>query len=134
MSANLHRTPTARSRTIARIEAMERVQPFDGTDRDDTLEETGLVVELVTFATGLGEEDVLRTIEERAPDYRSVPGLVQKLYIRDPETGEYGGIYVWENAAASGAFRDSELARTIPSAYRVDGRPRVRSFEIVAVL
>ena len=93
-----------------------------------------MVVQLVTFTTRLHEKDVLRTIEERGPEYRAVPGLVQKLYIRDPASSEYGGIYVWEDPAALAAFRESDLARTIGATYRVQGRPRDQSFEVMSIL
>lgn len=108
-------------------------QPSSGRPDDQT--RTGpMVVQLVAFTSRLHEKDVLRTTDERTPEYRAVPGLVQKLYVRDTATGEYGGIDVWENAAALAAFERSELARTLTSAYRVDGRPRVQRFEIVSIL
>jgi heme-degrading monooxygenase HmoA len=114
---------------------MEPVEALQRSGQPEALKQNGpMVVQLVTFTTRLHEKDVLRRIEERGPEYRAVPGLVQKLYIRDPASGEYGGIYVWEDAAALAAFQDSELARTIPSAYRVNGRPRIQSFEIVSIL
>jgi heme-degrading monooxygenase HmoA len=59
---------------------------------------------------------------------------LQKLYIREPETGEYGGIYVWEDEDSMRDFRESDLAGTIPAAYRVEGEPRVEVFEVVSVL
>jgi hypothetical protein len=45
-----------------------------------------------------------------------VPGLVQKVYGRD-ETGHVCGIYFFETGEALDAFREMELARTIPTAY-----------------
>jgi hypothetical protein len=46
-----------------------------------------------------------------------VPGLIQKIYGRDEATGEVCGIYFFENKQALAAFRETELARTIPTAY-----------------
>jgi Putative mono-oxygenase ydhR len=54
---------------------------------------------------------------ERRPRFREVPGLVQKLYGRDRATGDVCGIYLFESNEALEAFRETELARTIPSAY-----------------
>jgi hypothetical protein len=56
---------------------------------------------------------------ERRPRFLEVPGLLQKVYGQDEETGAVCGIYFFESEAALGAFRESELARTIASAYEV---------------
>lgn len=58
-----------------------------------------------------------RRLLERRPQFLDVPGLVQKVYGRDPDTGDICGIYFFESAEALAAFRDTELARTIPDAY-----------------
>ena len=92
------------------------------------------VVQLVLFESGLSDDDIRRTIEERAPQYRALPGLLQKLYLRDEETGEYGGLYIWKDEESLRAFRGSELARTIPDAYRVEGGPRRETAEVISVL
>lgn len=79
-----------------------------------------MIVQLVKYKTGLTDEEAAKTIAQRAPQYKALPGLRQKLYIREPETGEYGGIYVWEDEDSIRDFRESDLAATIPAAYRVE--------------
>ena len=54
---------------------------------------------------------------ERKPRFLDVPGLVQKIYGRDEATGDVCGIYFFESQTALAAFRETELAKTIPSAY-----------------
>ena len=93
-----------------------------------------MIVQLVKYKTGLSDEDALRTIAERAPQYEALPGLRQKLYIKEQGTGEYGGIYIWEDEDSMREFRESDLAATIPDAYRVEGEPRVEIFEVVSIL
>ena len=67
-----------------------------------------------------------RRLLERRPRFQAVPGLTQKVYGRDPATGAVCGIYFFESAEALATFRNSELARTIPSAYEaVDVRREV---------
>ena len=39
-----------------------------------------MIVQVVKFASGLSDEKVRRTIDERAPSYRAMPGLLQKLF------------------------------------------------------
>jgi heme-degrading monooxygenase HmoA len=93
-----------------------------------------MIVQVVKFKTGLSDEEVAQTIAERAPQYEALPGLRQKLYIKEQATREYGGIYLWEDEDSMREFRESELAATIPEAYRVEGEPRIEVFEVVSVL
>ncbi|HMA26645.1 MAG TPA: YdhR family protein [Solirubrobacterales bacterium] len=93
-----------------------------------------MIVQLVKYKTGLSDEEAVRRIAERAPQYEALPGLRQKLYIKELGTGKYGGIYIWEDEDAMRRFRESDLAATIPQAYRVEGEPRVEIFEVVSVL
>lgn len=60
-----------------------------------------------------------RRLLERRPRFLDVPGLLQKIYGRDPDSGAVCGIYFFESSAALKAFRGSDLAQTISSAYEV---------------
>ncbi|MDH4107624.1 MAG: YdhR family protein [Gammaproteobacteria bacterium] len=71
----------------------------------------------VRVKSDLEMRELERRLLERRPRFREVPGLVQKVYGRDPATGDMCGIYFFESQAALVRFRDSELAKTIPSAY-----------------
>src|SRR5262245_25325383 len=93
-----------------------------------------MIVQVVKFKTGLSDDGVTQTMAERAPRFEALPGLRQKLYIRERGSGEYGGIYIWEDENSMREFRESDLAATISEAYRVEGEPRVEIFEVVSVL
>jgi hypothetical protein len=71
----------------------------------------------VRIKSDLDVEELDRRLLERRPRFRDVPGLVQKIYGRDHATGDVCGIYFFETDEALAAFRDTELARTIPDAY-----------------
>lgn len=71
----------------------------------------------VRITSELAAEELDRRLLERRPRFLDVPGLVQKVYGRDPETGDVCGIYFFESEEALRSFRETELARTIPSAY-----------------
>ena len=71
----------------------------------------------VRISSDLDPEEFDRRLLERRPRFLEVPGLVQKIYGRDADSGDVCGIYFFESADALAAFRDSELAQTIPSAY-----------------
>jgi hypothetical protein len=58
-----------------------------------------------------------RRLNERKPQFLEVPGLIQKIYGRDEATGDTCGIYFFESKEALADFRDTELAKTIPTAY-----------------
>jgi Putative mono-oxygenase ydhR len=76
--------------------------------------------------SGLDRQEFERRLLERRPRFREVPGLVQKIYGRDDETGDVCGIYFFESQDALSAFRETELARTIPAVYEaVDVRREV---------
>ena len=65
----------------------------------------------------LDEKELDRRLIERRPRFHDVPGLVQKIYGRDEATGDVCGIYFFETQEALAAFRETELAQTIPTAY-----------------
>ena len=71
----------------------------------------------VRIKSDLDPEELLRRVDERKPRFLDVPGLIQKIYGRDEATGEVCGIYFFENKKALAAFRETELAKTIPTAY-----------------
>jgi Putative mono-oxygenase ydhR len=80
----------------------------------------------VRIKSGLDAQEFERRLVERRPRFREVPGLVQKIYGRDDATGDVCGIYFFENKEALEAFRETELARTIPAAYEaIDVRREV---------
>ena len=80
----------------------------------------------VRITSALDAQEFERRLAERRPRFREVPGLVQKIYGRDPETGDVCGVYFFESDKALVAFRETELARTIPTAYEaVDVRREV---------
>jgi len=71
----------------------------------------------VRIKSDLDPEELDRRLNERRPRFLEVPGLIQKIYGRDEATGAVCGIYFFENREALEAFRDTELAMTIPTAY-----------------
>lgn len=93
-----------------------------------------MIISLVRFTSKLPEEQVQSTFEERADEYRKVPGLLEKIYVRFRETGEFGAVYVWASEEALTSFRDTELARTIPDAYQIEGAPRTELADVSLVV
>ena len=75
------------------------------------------VILFVRIKSDLDKDELERRVHERRPRFEEVPGLIQKIYGMDEATGDACGIYFFENREALAAFRDSELAKTIPAAY-----------------
>ena len=93
-----------------------------------------MIVQFVQFETALTEEEVVAVANARLPQFRAIPGLVQKYYLADTEPGYFGGFYLWRSIDDVQQYRESELAATIASAYEGIGAPEVRVFEIVMPL
>ncbi|WP_317930437.1 YdhR family protein [Halioxenophilus sp. WMMB6] len=58
-----------------------------------------------------------KRLETRRPNFLAVPGLIQKIYGRDPETGKLCGIYFFHDSDSADTFLQSDLAKTIPITY-----------------
>jgi hypothetical protein len=75
------------------------------------------VILFVRVKSDLAPEELDRRMKERRPRFREVPGLLQKIYGRDESSGDVCGVYFFEDRASLAAFRDTELAKSIPDAY-----------------
>lgn len=84
-----------------------------------------MVVQIVKFESELSEEAVLAVAHDRIESFRALPGLIQKYYVKLAEPHWYGGVYVWDSMESLLAYRQSELASSIPVAYKVKGTPQV---------
>ncbi|MDH5675850.1 MAG: antibiotic biosynthesis monooxygenase [Myxococcales bacterium] len=93
-----------------------------------------MILQTVRFESSLSEAEALRIAAERADAYRAVPGLLQKFYVKLDLPNHYAGVMLWESREALAAFRESELAKTVPTAYAVKGEPCVRLGEVFDVL
>ena len=93
-----------------------------------------MIIHSVKFKSALSFSEVERIMKERAPAFRALPGLIQKYYGHEQETGELTGIYIWDSMQSLQEFRKTELARTIPKAYQAEGQPRIEVFEVPLVL
>lgn len=71
----------------------------------------------VRIKSDLELNEIQRRMLERKPRFLEVPGLLQKIYGRDPSTGDLCGIYFFEDQAALDAYLESDLAKSIPAAY-----------------
>lgn len=85
-----------------------------------------MIIQIITFKSGLEEKDVIDTAQARADDFRALPGLIQKYYFKTGNDGEYGGLYIWQDQESMAAYRTSELATSIPAAYEILEKPNIQ--------
>jgi heme-degrading monooxygenase HmoA len=89
---------------------------------------------LVRFRSELSLDEIMKVAEERLPQFQALAGLQQKYYIQDVESGEFGGVYLWESPEALAEYRGSELQASIAAAYQTEGKPRVEIYRVVRPL
>lgn len=90
-----------------------------------------MIVQFVKFETSMSEDEALAAARKREADYAATPGLLQKYYLRLGKPNHFGGLLIWESRAAMAAFAETELAKTIPTAYKVVGAPAVDIYEML---
>ena len=73
----------------------------------------------VRIKSDLDPEELEQRLLERKPHFQEVPGLVQKIYGRDEATGDLCGIYFFADTDSLASFSQTELAKTIATAYEV---------------
>jgi hypothetical protein len=93
-----------------------------------------MVVQIVRFKSGLTYEQLMKVADERLPQFQALKGLEQKYYLKYDGTDDDGAVYLWASEAALNEYRQSELFRTIPSAYQVQGPPDIQTAELVMTL
>ena len=94
-------------------------------------ENSGRIVLIVKLKSALSEEELVKIAHERAPQFRAIPGLVQKYYVKLDEPNMFGGVYIWESEEALQAYRQSELAATIAQAYQVVEPPQIERLDVL---
>ena len=82
----------------------------------------------------LSREELERRYKERMPQFRALPGLVQKYYSYDETTGTWAGIYLWDSEESLATYMDSDLCKSIAAAYELTEPPVLERFPLVDVL
>ena len=54
-------------------------------------------MQFVRLKTTLYEEELLKVAHEREPQFKAIPGIVQKYYVKLGAPGEFGGVYIWDS-------------------------------------
>jgi hypothetical protein len=74
--------------------------------------EAGVHVQLVTYKlaeSGVSDAEFIEANQEFAEMMKAVPGLLAKIWLKDPAADGYGGLYLWQDREAYESFLASEL-------------------------
>ena len=72
--------------------------------------------QVITFGlNGITEEQFHDACGADAPTFANLPGLLAKIWLRDPETNTYGGLYLWNDQEAYERYIKGEVFNAIKS-------------------
>ena len=92
------------------------------------------VLLFVRFKSALAPDELERRYKQRMSEFQKLPGLLQKYYVYDKASGEWGGVYLWDSQASLESYMASDLRKSIAEAYEVVGTPRVEPAGVIDVL
>ncbi len=90
-----------------------------------------MILQIIKLKSDLPEEELLKRAEERASNFKTIPGLLQKYYIKTGNEGEYGGVYLWDSKQSLKNYQTSDLAKSIPSAYAIKQVPDIELLDVI---
>jgi hypothetical protein len=71
-------------------------------------------VKIITFnLVDMTQEGYAAACEQFAPAFEALPGLLAKIWIEDPDSNTYGGVYLFADRASAAAYASSELFATV---------------------
>jgi len=71
-------------------------------------------VQVITFGLkDITEEQFEAVCGADAPAFATLPGLLAKVWLRDPETNTYGGMYLWSDQEAYERYIKGEIFDSI---------------------
>lgn len=108
-----------------------REQIGHSSDTSSFKSRSSAFVHIVKFKSLLPDSLVFDVIEKRKTAFMAVPGLVQKYYLRDSQTQEFCGVYLWATKQDYLNFKATDLAKSAAQAYQIEGNARVELFDMI---
>ena len=90
-----------------------------------------MILQIIKLKSKLPEEELLKKARSREPQFKAIPGLIQKYYVKTDQPGQYGGIYVWDSVDSLRSYQESDLAKSIPEAYEILEAPNIEIMDIL---
>ena len=79
---------------------------------------------------GITPQDYYELCDQLAPAFAAVDGLLSKVWLADPDTNTFGGVYTFSSPADVDGFFASSLFADIAAHPAVD-QPQVRRFQVM---
>lgn len=71
-------------------------------------------IQVVTFGLrGLSDEEYQVGCGEAAKAFAEIPGLISKVWLRNPVRGTYGGVKIWRDRQSMEAYLKSDIWREL---------------------
>lgn len=71
-------------------------------------------VQLVTFQlNGITDEQYREAGEAGAATFAALPGLLSKIWLRDPQSKTYGGLYLWRDRESFEAYVAGDVFKAV---------------------
>jgi hypothetical protein len=64
---------------------------------------------------GIDDAGFRALCDELASNFTAIPGMQAKIWLADPATNTYGGIYLWDDRAAMEKYARSDLFEAVAS-------------------
>jgi hypothetical protein len=78
------------------------------------------VVTHFQLPAGFTADQIRTTFDEVVPQFRNVPGLVRKQFLRSKDCRTVGGVYLWNNEGAARTFMHERVAPMIREKFHVE--------------
>jgi hypothetical protein len=73
-------------------------------------------VQVVSFGlNGITEEQYRQSCQGETGTFAGLPGLVCKIWLRDPDANTYGGLYLWRDRGSYERYVRGEIFQSIGS-------------------
>lgn len=76
--------------------------------------------------------EATQRFESTAPNYKNLPGLIRKYYLRSEDGRTAGGVYLWQTRAAAEKMYGGDWAARVEKVY--GAKPRVTYFDTPVVV
>ena len=87
-----------------------------------TQKEDKVHIQIINFRLkGVSEEGYRRHCEAVAPALANLPGLVSTVWLANPETNTYGGVYVWRDRRAMEDYKRTDIYKGMLTNPNLDG-------------
>lgn len=71
-------------------------------------------IQIINFnLKGVSQQEYSKLCNELAPAFAGLPGLVSKVWLADPTTNTYGGVYTWADRKTMEDFTKTQLFNAV---------------------